>query len=156
MLFGEREGFSNKMSGKTRRYDVFFVDDGTSLHDFVSEELKGLGCKVSCFCNASECLDCLRRENCNLLITGLEMSDMDGMTLLSRVKHTVPWVSVMVISEYGDVSTAVRAIKLGAVDFVEKPLEKKSFVDKVASVLRQDEFADVPVKKQLSKTEKKV
>ncbi|GAG37104.1 unnamed protein product, partial [marine sediment metagenome] len=71
-------------------------------------------------------------------------------------RRVAPWVSVMVITGFGDIPMSVRALQLGAVDFIEKPLERKIFLHKVQSVLTQDDFIDAPVSKPLTKTEKKV
>ena len=144
------------MKNKTKQYDVFFVDDDPGVRGAVAGDLEDLGYKVSCFANGADCLEQLPKQNCNLLITDVKMPGMDGLTLLSRAKRVAPWVSVMVITGFGDIPMSVRALKLGAVDFVEKPLDRKIFLHKVQSVLTQDDFADAPVGKPLTKTEKKV
>lgn len=144
------------MRTKTKQYDVFFVDDDAGIRKLISRELEGIDCKVSCFANAADCLEQLGKQNCDLLITDMKMPGMDGMTLLSRVRRTVPWVSVMVISGFGDIPMSVRALQLGAVDFLEKPLDRKIFLDKVKTILRQDDFAGTPAGRILTRTEKKV
>jgi two-component system, LuxR family, response regulator FixJ len=146
----------NLMKIRKKQYDVFFVDDEPKIREVVANDLEDLGCKVRCFANAADCLGQLPKQNCNLLITDVKMPGMDGMTLLSRTKHVAPWVSVMVITGFGDIQMAVKAIKLGAVDFVEKPLERKIFLHKVQSILAKDDFINAPVSKPLTKTEKKV
>jgi len=144
------------MKIKTKQYDVFFVDDDAGIRKLISEELEGLGCKVNCFASAADCLEQLSKQNCNLLITDVKMPGMDGLTLLSRTKRVAPWVSVMIITGFGDIPMSVRALKLGAVDFVEKPLDRKIFLHKVKTILRQDDFDDAPAHQALTKTEKKV
>ena len=135
---------------------MFFVDDEPGIRRIVADELKRLGCEVSCFASAIECLEQLPEQDCNLLITDVKMPGMDGLTLLSRVKCVAPWVSVMVITGFGDIPMSVRALKLGAVDFVEKPLEREIFLHKVKTILRQDDFVDSPAGQALTETEKKV
>jgi len=144
------------MRTKIKQYEVFFVDDDAGIRRIISEELEGIDCKVSCFANGADCLEQLPKQNCNLLITDVKMPGMDGMTLLSRVRRIAPWVSVMVITGFGDVSMSVRALKLGAVDFIEKPLDRKAFLYKVKTILKRDDFADIPVGQALTKVEKKV
>lgn len=144
------------MRTKTKQYNVFFVDDDAGIRRLISEELEGIDCKVSCFADAADCLEQLGKRNCDLLITDVKMPGMDGMTLLSRVRRTTPWVSVMVITGFGDIPMSVKALKSGAVDFVEKPLDRKSFLHKVKTILRQDDFADIPTGRILTRTEKKV
>lgn len=145
------------MKIKTKQYDVFFVDDDAGIRKLISEELRGIDCRVSCFSNGADCLEQLGRENCNLLITDVKMPGMDGWTLLSRAKRIAPWVSVMVITGFGDIPMSVRAIKLGAVDFIEKPLDRKAFLNKVKTILQQGDFDDIPTGHHiLTKTEKKI
>jgi len=144
------------MKTKTKQYDVFFVDDDAGIRELVSKDLEGIDCKVSCFANAADCLEQLGKQNCNLLITDVKMPGMDGLTLLSRARRVAPWVSVMVITGFGDIPMSVRALKLGAVDFVEKPLDRKAFLHKVKTILIQDDFVDTPVSQILTEVEKKV
>jgi len=122
----------------------------------VSTTLKQTGYKVSCFSSAANCVEQLSKQDCDLLITDLKMPYMDGLTLLEETRRVAPWVSTMVVTGYGDIPTAVEAIKLGAVDFVEKPLNKEVFLRKVRSALNQDNFVNSPAGKALTKTEKKV
>ena len=118
------------MKIKTKKYDVFFVDDDEGICKIIAEELEALGCRVKCFTRAQECLDVLAEQNCNLLITDVKMPGMDGLSLLRMVKHVAPWVSVMVITGFGDIPMSVRAMKSGAVDFIEKPLDRRVFLSK--------------------------
>jgi FixJ family two-component response regulator len=144
------------MRTKTKQYDVFFVDDDAEIRKLISEELEAAGYKVSCFANGAECLEQIGNQNCNLLITDVKMPGMDGLTLLSRTRRVAPWVAVMVITGFGDIPMSVRALKSGAVDFIEKPLDRKSFLHKVKTILRQDDFVDTPAGQILTKTEKKI
>ena len=144
------------MKIKTKQYDVFVIDDDPEVRSAVVDALKDLGCKVSCFANAVDCLEQLPKENCNLLITDVKMPGMNGLTLLSKVKRVAPWISVMLITGYGNVPMSVRALKLGAIDFIEKPLERKIFLHKVKTILKQVDFADIPIGQALTKIEKKI
>ena len=145
------------MKTKTKQYDVFFVDDDAGIRKLIAEELEEIDCKVSCFSNGTDCLEQLDKENCNLLITDVKMPGMDGLTLLSRARRVAPWVSVIVITGFGDIPMAIRALKLGAADFIEKPLDRKTFLNKVKSILQQDDFDGIPTcHHTLTKTEKKI
>ncbi|MHC4117920.1 MAG: response regulator transcription factor [Planctomycetota bacterium] len=117
---------------------VFFVDDEPNIRRTVRETLEPLGLKVNCFADAAECLKNLESQNCDLLITDLRMPEMDGIELLKRARFLTPWVPVLIITGYGDIPTAVEGIKAGAVDFIEKPLEKSDFVKRVESILSEN------------------
>jgi LacI family transcriptional regulator len=63
------------------------------------------------------------------------MPGMDGLTLLDKVRYVAPGISVMVITGFGDVQMCTKALKLGAVDFIEKPLDR-DFLRKVQAILK--------------------
>jgi len=106
---------------------IFFLDDDPTIREVVRETLKDSNFKVNCFSNPIECLAQLRSKKCDLLITALKMPEKDGFELLTDVQHLAPWVPVLMITGYGDIPTAVKAMKAGAADFIEKPLKKKGF-----------------------------
>ena len=90
------------------------------------------------------------------IITDLKMPDKDGIELLTDIQHLAPWVPVLMITGYGDIPTAVKAMKAGAVDFIEKPLEKKNFVRKIKSILRKTVTAHPDLGSSLTRTETKI
>lgn len=117
---------------------IFFVDDDDKINKAISETLEHLDFEVTCFVRAAACIEHLQAEKCDLLITDLRLPEIDGFELLKRVRLLAPWVPVLIVTGYGDISTAVECIKAGAVDFIEKPLEKSSFVEKVKSILHEN------------------
>ena len=132
---------------------VFFLDDNPEVRNAVRRILRGIGIKVSCFADPATCMAKLRSQKCNLLITDLRMPGADGFEVLEEVKHLAPWVPVLVISGYGDIPAAVRAVKAGAVDFIEKPLEKRGFIHKIKLILAKIDPADASLGKPLTQTE---
>ena len=143
------------MTNSPKRH-VFFLDDEPEVRQVVKETLEGAGIEVTCCDCPTECLAQLRSQKCDLLITDLRMPEKDGLELLVDVKHLAPWVPVLMITGYGDVPTAVKAIKGGAVDFIEKPLAKKAFFQKIRSILQENAPVDVNVGQPLTKTEMRV
>jgi two-component system response regulator FixJ len=135
---------------------IFFLDDEPTIRDVVKETLEDSKFRVSCFGDPSECLAGLRSKRCDLLITDLKMPDKDGIELLADVQHLAPWVPVLMITGYGDIPTAVKAMKAGAVDFIEKPLEKKDFVRKIKSILKKNVSTHPDLGTSLTRAEKKI
>ena len=135
---------------------VFFVDDEPKVRKVVGRTLEQLGSKVSCFASAADCLEQLRSQTCDLLITDVKMPEMDGIELVCRAKRVVPWLPILVVTGYADIPLAVRAIKAGALDFIEKPLERRSFLATVELMLKQSSSDDHLLGKAVSKAEKKV
>jgi two-component system response regulator FixJ len=135
---------------------IFFVDDEPKVRQVVGETLEQLGSKISCFANASDCLEQLQIQRCDLLITDMKMPGMNGIELLTEAKRFAPWLPVLVVTGYGDIPTAVTAVKAGAVDFIEKPLETESFLRKVKSLMKRNAVLDYMKNKPLTKTEAKI
>lgn len=117
---------------------IFLVNDKSDICQVIGEILEPLNLNTSCFTSPTDCLEQLGCQKCHLLITELKMPEMDGIELLRRAKILAPWLPVLIISSYGNIPIAVEAIKAGAVDFIEKPLDKISFAKKVRSILREN------------------
>jgi len=143
------------MTNITKQY-VFFVDDEPKVRKMVGRTLEQAGLKVSCFARAAECLKQLHSQTCDLLITDVKMPEMDGIELLTKVKHIIPSLPVLVITGYGDIPMAVKALKVGASDFIEKPLDRQSFLSAVDSVLKRNTQTHPLVGKVLTKTEMRI
>lgn len=125
------------MTNITKQH-VFFVDDEPKIRKMVGRTLEQVGLKVSCFARAVECLKQLHSQTCDLLITDVKMPEMDGIELLTKVKHIIPSLPVLVITGYGDIKMAVKALKIGASNFIEKPLDRQSFLSAVESALKRN------------------
>ncbi len=143
------------MAKKTQQH-IFFVDDEPKVRKAVCKTLEQLDSKVSCFARAAYCLERLRSRTCDLLITDVKMPKMDGIELLIEARRIIPSLPVIVITGYGDVPMAVRALKAGALDFIEKPLDRQSFLLAVESALKQITSGDPLVGKSLTRAEMKV
>jgi len=135
---------------------IFFLDDEPTVRQVVKETLENSNFTVSCFSSPIDCLTRLRSKKCDLLITDLKMPEKDGIELLTDIQHLAPWVPVLMITGYGDIPTAVKAMQAGAVDFIEKPLDKKNLVGKIRSILKKRVTAHPNVGTSLTHTEKKI
>lgn len=134
---------------------IFFVDDEIQICTAVGDILEGSDFEISFFDSASDCLKEMRSRRCDLLITDLKMPGMDGIDFLREAKKLAPWLPVLVITGYGDIPTAVRAIKAGAVDFIEKPINKDSLLRNINSILIKQsryEYAE----EALTRSEKRI
>jgi two-component system response regulator FixJ len=141
------------MAAKTNP-KVFVVDDDSCIRESLCLSLKKTQFDCKCFENAEDCLRDIRRENCDLLITDVVMDGMSGLELLDEVKRIAPWIPVLVMTSFSEVPVAIRAVKAGAVDFVEKPLDIDEFISLVQSTLKQSDLNNFLKGKPLTKTEK--
>ena len=136
-----------------RKQNIFLVDDEPGVLKGMARALSALGCEINCFESAPECLKQLRSLECDLLVTDVRMPEMDGIELLTEARKVVPYLPVLVVTAYADVQLAVKALKAGAVDFIEKPLIKDAFLNIVETTLKQSSHTRPLAHGSLTKTE---
>jgi two-component system response regulator FixJ len=135
---------------------IFFVDDDSAVCKVVGRTLEQVGAKVTCFERPEDCLEELHSQPCDLLITDLKMPSMSGIELLRKVKRIIPSLPVLVVTGYGDVPVAVEALKAGAADLIEKPLEKNSLLSAVELAISRSNGSALRPGKVLSEVELEV
>lgn len=123
------------MSGKR----LAIVDDDAAVRQALIWLLDGQGYQVSGFDSAEEFLATGPDTGFNGLIVDLRMSGMSGIMLLERLAELVYCPPAIMLTAHGDVPHAVAAIKLGALDFMEKPFDDEVLLARVEKMLQQDE-----------------
>lgn len=123
---------------KTR--PVLIVDDEKNIRLTVSQSLESIGLDTDTAMNGEEALAKLKANDYSLILLDLKMPGMDGMQVLRRIREVRPEVRVIVITAYGTVESAVEAMKLGTVDFVQKPFAAEEIRALVSQVLRRDQL----------------
>lgn len=147
------------MQTELRQAGIFFVDDDAGIRKIVRLTLEEeLPCRVTCFDNAKDCLAALadEQQQCDLLITDVKMPGMDGLTLLSRVRPLRPILPVLIVTGHGDVPMAVKTLKAGALDFIEKPLDEHVLLPAVKMALKKSMAADSLTGKPLTGSERQI
>ncbi len=104
---------------------ILVVEDDPTVGESIRVLLKKRGYEIILASNGKEALQLFRQEMADLVITDLVMPKMDGIELLEAVKRVRPETEVIVISAQGTIEKAVTAMKLGAFDFIEKPINPK-------------------------------
>jgi two-component system response regulator HydG len=104
----------------TNDMHILVVEDDRSTADSLVEYLSGLGYSATPAYGGVEGLRMFQEGDYQLVITDLKMPEIDGMDLLRAVKKMDSEVAVIVISGYGSIESAVKAIKNGAYDFIKK------------------------------------
>ena len=104
---------------------ILVVDDELDFARGLCRLIAGEFPLVDCICagSAEEALAELTARGADLMITDLRMPGMDGLTLLARALEKTPALAAVVLTAYGAIETAVEAVKIGAYDFLTKPLE---------------------------------
>ena len=120
---------------------VLIVDDEKNIRLTLAQALEVLDLERTTAINGEEALARLREKDFGLILLDLKMPGMDGMEVLRRVRETRPDIKVIIITAYGTIESAVEAMKLGAVDFVQKPFAPKEIRELVTRVLDRDRLA---------------
>lgn len=107
---------------------IFLADDERILRVSLADELRDAGHDVSEFSQAEAVLQNLRVEKPDLLITDIRMPGMNGLELTEKVKAIAPDTVVVVMTAYTSVDTAIKALKLGAYDYLSKPFSNEEIV----------------------------
>jgi len=105
---------------------ILVVDDDKGVADTLVEYLVKLGYQATAAYGGREGLTRLEQGDFQLVILDLKMPDMDGLEVLQAIKAAGSRAVVLMITGYGTVETAVAAIKAGAYDFIEKPVDFKT------------------------------
>jgi DNA-binding NtrC family response regulator len=107
---------------------VLIVDDRKELHDILKVVVQPLGCSAEFAFDGQEALDLFKNNSYDVVLSDISMSPMDGITLLNEIRDIDPNAIVILMTGYGSMETAVRALKSGAFDYIQKPLKIKEFV----------------------------
>ena len=129
---------------------VHVIDDDDALRESLTFLLRSAKLEVKSFASAKAFLDALPDPSLSCVITDVRMPEISGIELLRRLKELKIAAPVIVITGHGDVSLAVEAMKIGAVDFLEKPFDDEVLLASVESALRQRHGE---IKRQIERTE---
>src|SRR5512136_524743 len=100
---------------------VLIVDDEKNILLTLSQSLEVLQLETDTAINGEEALTKLKEKDFGLILLDLRMPGIDGMEVLRQVREIRPDIRIIMISAYGTIEVAVEAMKLGAVDFIQKP-----------------------------------
>jgi two-component system response regulator AtoC len=112
---------------------ILVVDDEEGIRDFVAEALEGDGHTAVRARDGEEAAAKIRAEGFDLMITDLRMPGLDGMELVRLARSEQPEMEVIVLTAHGSVETAVEAMKLGALDYLQKPISSPGELRLLAS-----------------------
>lgn len=123
------------MSDKITR--ILIVDDEKNIRLTLTQTLETLELDIDTAVNGEEALDKITSNDYQLILLDLKMPGMDGMDVLKRISESRPDMKVIIITAHGSIDAAVEAMKLGAVDFIQKPFAPDEIRSLVTSVLKR-------------------
>jgi len=116
--------------------EVWILDDEKGILEILEDILKDENFQVKGFLWGRELLKEINLKQPKVLLLDLWLKDIDGFEVLEKVKSTYPEVQIIVISGHGNIETAVKAIKMGAFDFLEKPLSYERVIVTVKNAFK--------------------
>jgi len=111
--------------------DIILVDDEKHLRTACRQALELAGFNVTSYPSAAGALDHINRSWCGVMVSDIRMAGMDGMELMNKALEIDPELPIILISGHGDIPMAVKAIRSGAYDFIEKPFPSDVLVEAV-------------------------
>jgi len=123
-------------------HSILIVDDEQSIRDSLTGILQDEGFLPVTAANGEEALVRLREEKPDLVLLDIWMPGMDGLATLARIRDYLPEQLVIMMSGHGTIETAVRATKLGAHDFIEKPLSLEKLLLCIQNALRINQLVE--------------
>ena len=119
---------------------ILIVDDEKNIRMTLSQSLESLGVETEMAGNGEEALAKLKEKDFSLMLLDIRMPGMDGMEVLRRVREVRPDIRIIMITAYGTIESAVEAMKLGAVDFLQKPFDPEEIREIVSRVLNREKL----------------
>jgi two-component system response regulator AtoC len=134
---------------------ILVVDDEALIRDMIKRGLSQMGgFSVEVAQSGPEAIEKMEKDVFDLVLTDLKMPEMDGLELLKTIKGTRPEVMVILMTAFGSIETAVEAMKIGANDYITKPIDLNelilhiSKVQKESLLLRENRLLRVEVRKK--------
>ena len=120
---------------------VYVIDDDEAMRDSLNFLLDSAGYEVTLFDSALKFLDALPGLEFGCVVSDVRMPGLDGIELLKRIKAGHCTFPIVIMTGHGDVPLAVEAMKLGAVDFLEKPFEDDRLIGMIEMAIQEAEPA---------------
>lgn len=120
--------------------NILVIDDEKSIRNTLQEILEYEGHKVELAVNGPEGLEIFDKNSLDIVLCDIKMPEMDGIEVLEKLMEKSSDVAVIMISGHGNIDTAVEAIKKGAYDFIEKPLDLNRLLVTIRNAMERTEL----------------
>jgi DNA-binding NtrC family response regulator len=111
---------------------VLLVDDETDFLATLAERLETRGLRVSTAASGEDAVAKVDDQSFDLIVLDLAMPGIDGLETLKRIKAKQPDAEIIMLSGQGSIKTSIEAMKLGAEDFIEKPVNISELMEKIS------------------------
>jgi len=132
--------------------EILIVDDEIDMLQLLKRSLEpDLECRIETATSGQEALRILSQESFDLVLADIKMPGMDGLELLERIKGEYPDLTVVMMTAFGGVETAVEAMRNGAYDFISKPFDHETILVRLDKALERSRLIKENVRLQLER-----
>jgi len=110
---------------------VLLVDDEKEFVEVLGERMKNRGMDVTTTTSAMDAVKKVTAESYDAIVLDLQMPEMDGIQALRAIKKIKPEMQVILLTGHATVEKGIEAIKMGAMDLIEKPADMKTIIEKI-------------------------
>ena len=125
----------------TKDPTVFIVDDDAAVRDSIRELVESIGLLAASYCSARAFLDSFEQDSPGCLVLDVRMAETSGLELQKKLRDSGAKIPIIIITGHGDIPMAVKALRAGAVDFVQKPYRDQRLLDSINEALAIDASA---------------
>lgn len=122
----------SKTGTATKRTRVAVIEDDESVRQALSFQLRTAGFEVAVYTSAEELLDTSDAKEFDCVVADIYLPKMNGLQLQEELNRTIPYASIVFITGRGDLSLGMHAMRKGAVDFLEKPVDDQALLSSIA------------------------
>lgn len=119
------------------KWKILIVDDDEFILKSFAPALEGEGYEISTASSGEAAMNLMNENTFDLIITDLILDEIDGLTILKKVKQESPETAVIILTGYGDMTSAIDALRLDADDYLLKPCETEEIFFRVKKVLEK-------------------
>jgi two-component system response regulator PilR (NtrC family) len=125
---------------------IHVIDDEPVIHDVLAQLLTAEGFEVEISASGEEALEKFPSQSFDVILLDLLMPGMDGIEVLQRIKAVDPQAAVIIITAYGSVESAIAAMKIGALDYVQKPFKHDVLLMAIEKAIERKRLQDENVR----------
>lgn len=126
----------------TRDSVIYIVDDDDAARESMGFLLRSVGLETEVFDHPQDFLDAVEPDQVGCAVLDLRLPEASGIEIMNRLRKKGIAIPVIIVTAYGDVATAVRAIKNGAVDVLEKPVNDQVLIEQIQKCIELDRASD--------------
>jgi len=121
---------------------VLIADDETTIRETLADVLRETGYHVTTAADGLQAIDCIENGNVDIALLDIRMPGMDGMEVLARTREISPDTLVIMVTAFGTINSAVESVKLGASDYVSKPVVFDDILMKIERLLNVNRLTE--------------